>query len=199
LHNLAGRNLYFFLATLRFSKNAARTCPSHLSEFIVSENKLGQIVLVTLRTHHSFTLMSRNRSLYTILGLSTCQCLLLWVLTVHWNKTTFTPMTFMETLLNMLQYLTFLLMEYIMLTLTSITKNILFRMCSPIIWFHTNWNAGKPTYKFAQTCCTAFLHYTGSDNTYYLWYLVLHIHEQQFTYVGHNTGNWTVDSTCYWY
>lgn len=80
-------------------------------------------------------------------------------------------------------------MEYIMLTLTSITKNMLFRMCSPIIWFHMNWNTGKPTYKFAQTCCIAFLPYTGSDSTYCLWYLVLHVHEQQFNYVGHNTGN----------
>jgi len=77
LHHLAGRNLYFFVATFRFSKNATRTCPLHLSEFIVSENKVVQIVLVTLSAHHSFTLVSRNSSLYTILGLSTCHCLLL--------------------------------------------------------------------------------------------------------------------------
>lgn len=198
MHPLAGRNLYFFLATLRFSKNAARTCPLHLSEFIVSENKLGQIVLVTLRAYHSFTLMSRNGSLYTTLGLSTCQCPLLWVLTGHWNKTTFTPKTFMATLLNMLQYLMFLLIEHIMLTL-SITKNMLFRICSSIIWFHTNWNSGKPTYKLAQTCCIAFLPYTGPDSTYCVWYHVLSCSWTTVYYVGHSTGNWTVDSTCDWY
>lgn len=169
------------------------------SEFIVSENKVGQIVRVTLRAHHSFTLMSRNSSLYTILGLSNCHCLLLWVVTGNWNKTTFTQNTFTETLLNMLQYLMFLLIEHIMLTLTSVTKNLLFKIRPSIIWFHTNWKSGKPTYKFAQTCCIAFLPYTGSDSTYCLWYLVLSCSWTTVYFVGHSTGNWTVDSACDWY
>jgi hypothetical protein len=29
------KKMYFFLATLTFSKNAARTCPSHLSEYCI--------------------------------------------------------------------------------------------------------------------------------------------------------------------
>lgn len=137
-----------------------------------------------------------EQQLDTILGLSTCQCLLLWVLTGNLNKTTFTPKTLMEMLQNMLQYLMFLLIEHIMLTLTSITKNMLFRMCSPAISFHMNLKSGKPTYKFAQTCCVAFLPCIGLDSTYCLYYLVLRVYEQQSTYLGHSTWNWTVNSTC---
>jgi hypothetical protein len=66
-------------------------------------------------------------------------------------------------------------------------------------YFHMNWNSGKPTYKFAQTCCIAFLPCIGLDSTYCLYYLVFHVHEHQFVYVEHSTWNWTLDSTRNWY
>jgi len=67
----AGRNCIPNTHHLNFKKNGAAVCPLFLSEFTVSENNIGSIILVIVTAHHSATLiMSGNDTACIRPGLS---------------------------------------------------------------------------------------------------------------------------------
>jgi hypothetical protein len=78
-----------------------------------------------------------------------------------------------------------ILQEHIIFALTSsLRRNMLFRICSPLDTLLISKELKHPETKFAMTYFVWFLPYTGFHNKN-LYYTVLHVHkQQQFTFVA---------------
>lgn len=71
-------------------------------------------------------------------------------------------LSFMDLLCNVLHHLMFLLEEYIVFALaSSVTRNPLFKICSPVMYCSKEMNNGKLTYKLATELFTSLRSYTG--------------------------------------